>query len=108
LTTHHNTRNDDYATSVEGAADVAKRSPNQRTRLLSAFFYADEKGLTDEEAAQACGLLASCYWKRCGELRADNFIAFTGETRVGQSGISRNISVITQHGKFAIHYGEPV
>lgn len=102
-----NIRTGDYATSVEGAVNVAKRAPNQRTRLLWAYFYADEVGLTDEQAAIDCGLLDSCYWKRCGELRADGFIEFTGDTRVGAAGTSRNVSVITTRGRYACTREEP-
>jgi hypothetical protein len=105
--TYANTRTGDYATSVQGAHDVAKRAPNYRMRLLAE--YADmheisdgQGGLTDEEAAYQCGLLGSCYWKRCGELRRDNLIEFTGDTRVGAAGTSRNISRITERGRSAL------
>lgn len=108
MTVHHNTRNDDYATSIEGSEHVAKRSPNQRTRLLAAFYYADEHGLTDEEAAVLCDLIGSCYWKRCGELREDQYIEFNGEARIAKSGTHRNVSVITVRGKHAAINGEPV
>jgi hypothetical protein len=98
---HPNTRTGDYATSVEGAANVATRAPNQRTRLLWAYFYAAEAGLTDEQAAQFCGLLNSCYWKRCGELRRDGYIQFVPRVRPGASGTNRNVSVITTRGRSA-------
>lgn len=92
------TRTGDYATSVEGAASVAARAPSQRMQLLSAFYYAGWGGLTDEQAAEFCNLLHSCYWKRCGELRSDGLIEFTDYVRVGYSGTARKVSVITKRG----------
>lgn len=102
------TRTNDYATSVEGAVQVEGRAPNQRWRLLHEYFRDDEyngNGLTDEQAAEYAGLLASCYWKRCGELRADGLIEFTGDTRPGAAGTSRNISRITERGWTALRVG---
>lgn len=100
-----NIRTGDYATSVEGAVNVAKRAPNQRAHLLAAFYFADVIGLTDEEAATDCGLLDACYWKRCGELRADGLIEFTNNVRTGRSGTSRKVSVITERGRSAFSEG---
>lgn len=92
------TRSHDYATSVEGAEKVADRAPTQQLRLLAAYFGAGRRGLTDEQAATAAGLTGSCYWKRCGELRRDALIEFTGEKRQGTAGVQRNVSVITLKG----------
>lgn len=102
------TRNNDYATSVEGAAHVAGRAPNQRMRLLAEYARDEEyggNGLTDEQAAEYAALLGSCFWKRAGELRASGAIEFTGETRVGASGVRRNISRITEPGRSALNLG---
>ena len=86
-------RRDDYQTSIEGAEAVESRAENQQTALLKAFTAAGETGLTDEEAAAAAGLLGSCYWKRCGELRRAGRITFNGQTRRGGAGVSRKVSV---------------
>lgn len=93
------TRTGDYSTSIAGAADVSKRAPIQADRLLHSFHLAGHVGLTDEQAATMADLEESCYWKRCGELRADGLIEFTGETRKGRAGVERNISTITIPGR---------
>jgi hypothetical protein len=92
-------RADDHSTSVAGAVDVSKRAPKQQIRLLHSFYLAGFVGLTDEQAARMADLEESCYWKRCGELRADRLIEFTGETRKGRAGVERNISRITIPGR---------
>lgn len=89
----------DCATSAEGAANVGNRAWRQRDRLLAAFATSPIHGLTDEQAGHAAGLETSCYWKRCGELRAEGLIAATPETRKGRAGISRTISIITSAGR---------
>lgn len=100
--TYRRTRTGDHSTSIEGAEAVAGRAPTQRLRLLVEFDNAGIGGLTDEEAATQAGLLASCHWKRAGELRADGLIELTGGTRVGAAGVSRNISRITERGRAAL------
>jgi hypothetical protein len=89
------TRRRDHATSRAGADSVAYRAGSQKARLLAEYRGAGPEGLSDEEAAKAAGLLASCYWKRCGELRADGMIVATGETRTGAAGVSRIVSRVT-------------
>lgn len=103
MSTGINYRPHGYVTEKIGAQDVAKRAPTQRERLLMA--YADQfMGLTDEQAADAAGLLRSCYWKRCGELRALGLIT-TEEvdgkllTRRGSAGTERIICWITEEGE---------
>jgi hypothetical protein len=99
---HINFRPDGYITEKIGAADVAKRAPTQRDRILQS--YADEHmGLTDDQAAGKAGLLTACYWKRCGELRALGYIAPEHEdgkpiTRMGGSGSARIVCWITDEG----------
>ena len=82
------TRNPDHETSTEGARQVAYRAGSQKARLLEAYsrYWS---GLTDEDAAAYAGLLGTCYWKRCGELRADGKIVPTGQTRMGSAGVPR-------------------
>lgn len=94
-------RIDDPETSVEGAASVAYRAGTHKAKLLEVF-AAYPNGLTDEEAAEKAGLLRAGYWKRCGELREDGFISPNGQTRVGEAGVSRMVSVITDAGLSAI------
>lgn len=92
-------RTGDHATSAEGATDVSGRAWSQRDRLLAAFATSPIHGLTDEEAGVKAGLEHTCYWKRCGELRADGVIAATSETREGRAGVPRTISKITMAGR---------
>jgi hypothetical protein len=85
-------RRDDYPTSIEGAKSVAYRAGSQKALLLAAH-RAHPHGLNDYEAALAAGVsLVSCYWKRCGELRADGKIIETEETSPGQWGDPRLVS----------------
>lgn len=91
-------RSDDHETSVEGAHAVATRAPNQQFRLLRQFRRAGDMGLTDEEAADQAGLLRSCFWKRCGELREKGLIVYTESKRRGSMGVSRKVSIITDKG----------
>lgn len=94
------TRAVDHGTSVQGADSVAYRAGSQKARLLAAYAEAGSRGLTDDEAAVACGLERSCFWKRCGELRQDGMIESTGLTRVGPMfGERRIVSVITGKGQ---------
>lgn len=90
-------RRDDYATSKEGARSIAYRAGSQKARLLTAYRGAGDLGLTDDEAAARAGLSATtCYWKRCGELRADGAIAATGATRMGAAGVERIVCRIAE------------
>lgn len=102
-------RRDDYDTSASGAGDVSRRAPNQRMMLLQVWSSAGVKGLTDEEAAEAAGLLEinSCYWKRSGELRSSGYIEWhpRGFTRVGLAGTSRKVSLITEAGRALLSGG---
>lgn len=96
------TRRNDYATSKAGARSVSFRAGSQKSRLLTAFVEAGPSGLSDDEAARRAGLTpTSCYWKRCGELRALGLIRFTGDERVGLAGVERMVSTITADGETA-------
>lgn len=93
-------RRDDRATSVGGAVAASYRAGTQKARLLDAYYWAGSAGLTDEEAAVSAGLsLTTCYWKRCGELRAHGLVEETGLTREGSAGVARIVSVITDAGR---------
>lgn len=77
-------RADDHSSSRKGAASVRMRAGSQKARLLVAFykFHFRLKPLADVDAAVTAGLFhqpQTCWWKRCGELRAAGLIAFTGE-----------------------------
>lgn len=93
-------RTPDHVTSIAGAKAVTKRTPSQKVRLLRAYSYAGDAGFTDEQAAHKAGLLGSCYWRRCTDLRSLGFIEQpAGEpVRKGSSGVSRMISCITLKG----------
>lgn len=94
-------RTPDHLTSVEGAKDVEQRAPNQKIQLLRSYAYAGHRGFTDEQAAQHAGLTGTCFWKRCGELRARGWIEQPeGEpTRKGSAGVGRIICTITVEGQ---------
>ena len=86
-------RSNDRSTSMDGAASVAYRAGSQKARLLDQYKQAGPEGLTDDEAASSAGLMKSCYWKRCGELRQDGVIVETGVTRPGEAGVQRIVCV---------------
>lgn len=96
------TRTQDYTSSIEGSRSVAYRAGTQKARLLKAFGELGDA--TDEEAAKRAGIsLLSCYWKRCGELRADGLIEWVyahndHAQRRGNAGTFRNLSRITAPG----------
>jgi hypothetical protein len=93
------TRRDDKASSIAGAESVAYRAGSQKAKLLEAYARAGARGLTDEQAAELAGLnMRSCFWKRCGELRQDGYIAETGEHRIGDAGVARLVSRVTDSG----------
>lgn len=93
------TRRDDHATSRAGAQSVAFRAGTQKAALLRAYEDVDQVGMTDEDAATRAGLsIRSCYWKRCGELRAAGLIEETGETSPGEAGVPRIVCRITTLG----------
>lgn len=97
-------RRDDYATSIAGAADIAKRAGGQKRKLLQAYAAVGSDGLNDYEAAEQSGLLRKCFWKRCGELRAFGLIAEVKDaqgatvTRPGDSSVPRIVCAITPLG----------
>lgn len=72
----------------------------QRDQLLLAYHWCGDLGFTDEQAAHRAGLLSSCYWKRCSELRELGYIKQPkgGPVRKGTSGVARVISEITPQG----------
>ena len=76
-------RNTDPVTSHLGGESVALRSGSQKAKLLAEYGWAGSHGLTDDEAAIRAGLDRSCFWKRCGELRADGYIYDLGIRRRG-------------------------
>ena len=93
-------RQEDWSTSIAGAADVAYRAGSQKARLLEAFRNAHPQPLSDEQAAKAAGIsLTSEYSKRCGELRQDGHIQVVLDsdgqpvTHQGDSGIARIVSL---------------
>jgi hypothetical protein len=87
-------RTNDHQSSSEGARAVSAKAPSLRMRLFSEFAAARD-GLTDEEAAERAGVLDTCYWKRCNELRQDGWIRATNRTRKGRKNVSRIVSVVT-------------
>jgi hypothetical protein len=110
---HGRHRTGDHATSVAGARSVAFRAGSQLHRLLHGYAMAasadiyggPNRGWTDEHVAEFTGLLRSCFWKRCGELRADGLIeTIPGPgpdgvlTCPGSAGVPRIVCRITEAG----------
>jgi hypothetical protein len=75
-------RTSDPITSRKAGLSVDPRG--QLSALSRAYEAAGSRGMTDEEAAIATGIVAA--WKRCSDLRRLGFIVATGETRRGSSG----------------------
>lgn len=95
----------DPETSHTAAAAITVRAGTHRFLLLDAFDAAAcalMDGLTDEQAAQAAGLTAAEYAKRCSELRDAGLIEPTGATRPGSAGVPRIVSRITDRGYAAL------
>lgn len=91
-------------TSREAAKIAKLRSGSQMHRLLTVY-ATHEAGLTDEEAATLTGLIENpscCWWKRCSDLRTEEYIEETGDTRVGRSGAKRIVCRVTEAGIMAI------
>lgn len=89
-------RHSDPDTSKEAAARV--RTGTTKMALLLAH-RANPEGLTDEEAASEARLsMVSEYATRCSELMRAGYLEDTTRTRVGSSGMSRLVRVITPAG----------
>lgn len=95
-------RHSDPETSKTAAGLVTARASTARVRLLEAFaldWYSGRLGMTDEQAAAKAGLSPrSEYATRCSELRRSGVLEPTGETRQGQAGTPRIVSIITESG----------
>lgn len=79
-------RSPDWVTSIAGANSVAYRAGSQKARLLAEYKRALPLGLTDDEAAEACDLSRTCFWKRCSELRQDGAIVVTSTRKSSING----------------------
>ena len=90
-------RHTDPSTSRQGAAVMPKAWNTHKARLLAAYAAA-EAGLTDEEAAKACGL-EKHGWKRCSDLRTLGLIVPTLTTRTASSGLEQRVCEITKLGR---------
>lgn len=94
-------RPSDPLTSFLGSKSIKYRATSQKAKLL--ITYLDVEGLTDDEAAEACGLFqrpGCCWWHRCSDLRAEGMIAPTGSTKQSpHTGEERMICVVTDHGR---------
>lgn len=94
-------RRGDPTTSRSAAIHAQERTPTHKMLLLKAY-YDNPDGLTDEEAGIVTGLInkPKCsYWKRCGELEADGFVARTLFTREGMTGNLMIVRAITDLGR---------
>lgn len=79
-------RDRDPLASHRGADHIAPKRASQRDRLLAVYAEFPE-GLTDEEAAEAAGIVTGA-WKRCSELRTLRLIEDTGRTRASRAGVA--------------------
>ena len=93
-------RTTDPATSHHATSRISIRANSQRAKLLAEFAQALSHGLTDEQAMENAHRVYpfSEYAKRCSELRAAGLIEPTGHTRLGNSGMPRIVSRITEAG----------
>lgn len=94
-------RRADPPTSVAAGRSVRLRAGSQKAVLLLAYAAASG-GLTDDEAAEAAGLLqkpGACWWHRCSDLRSAGLVAPTGEHRMGRAGELRMVCAITGDGR---------
>ena len=97
---HGQARHTDPQTSKDAASLV--RPGTMRAKLLEAHSW-NQKGLTDEEAAEVSGLsLTSEYATRCSELLRAGLLEDAGFTRTGASGMARMVRRITPEGKRVI------
>jgi hypothetical protein len=103
---HTMARKDGPATSRAAAAAASPRTGSQKALLLEAYLTAGDAGLTDEQAAEATGMLQANprwdYTKRCSDLRRDGFIAPTGEQRMGAAGHPRDVCAVTVTGFLSV------
>jgi len=99
---NHLTRRDDPPTSKAGAKSVKIRATSQMAQLLVTYLMAfDRFKLTDDQAAEASGLLSKagcCWWKRCSDLRALGLIESVGTGVSPLTGEERMTCEITQAG----------
>jgi hypothetical protein len=89
----------DPATSHQAGHEVKDSRKTLARALLAAYRDAYPRGLTDEEAARAAGVLAAGYWKRCSDLRKSGLIRPTGETRQASSGMHQDVCMCTDAGR---------
>ena len=98
----HQSRTDDPPTSKAGAKSVKIRANSQMAQLLVIYLMSfDRFQLTDDQAAEASGLLAKagcCWWKRCSDLRALGLIEPTGAAISPLTGEERMTCEITKAG----------
>jgi hypothetical protein len=101
-------RAEDYALAEPGGRAVGARAPSQKIQLLLQFREAGPEGLTDEQAGTRAGLLASCFWHRCTDLRSEGWIEFRpdGKTIKGNARVRQRVSVITNEGLTALQRRE--
>jgi hypothetical protein len=104
---HHQSRTDDPPTSKAGAKSVKIRANSQMAQLLVTYLMAfDRFKLTDDQAAEASGLLSKagcCWWKRCSDLRALGLIESVGTGISPLTGEERMTCEITQAGMNLAH-----
>lgn len=91
-------RKTDPHTSLNAANLIAAKGGTHRVLLLEVFGRPGV-AMTDEEAAERCGLTHAEYATRCSELRRMGLIEDTGSTRESSTGQARMLSIITQAGR---------
>lgn len=81
-------------TTVLADKSMSEKAPTIRERIYAEYVRAGDRGLTDDEAALASGMLDTCYWKRCNELRQDGLIVDSGHKRMGFKNRMRIVCVV--------------
>lgn len=98
----------DPQTSHDAAEAARRRRMSQCLRMLQAYGAAGTRGCTADEAAEYAGLRDPgrnvCYWHRASDLRDKLLITSLDppRRRLGFSGHSQDVKVITEAGKLAL------
>lgn len=105
----------DPETSHAAAESVRVTRTAQCLHILETYAYADEDGLTSEEAARATREvdIESCWWHRVTDLQQNGYLDFLRDEAesivkrdTGRSGRDRRVYVITDKGLDALDTGE--
>jgi hypothetical protein len=92
-------RGSDPPTSKAAAKVNYPRAGTQRHKILVTIGMAGDSGFTAEEAADRSGVDYRSATPRIGQLKREEFILGTGQTRTGPYGAEQEILVVTEKAK---------